>query len=211
LIDGYAKEVLLHLPMEAAADNHLLGAGAIYLDMDEAEIRTVIAAALAAVPHVIGVSNHMGSRLTTDLGHMRWVMRAIHDNPGLFFVDSRTTARSVAAIAAAESGVTFLARDKFLDSVQAKAAIREQLRALVEHARKYGRALGIAHPYPETMKVLRRWRPEEEDVCFVDLRTYIASNQAVVDAGRSSARPFVAKCGGHRNEAGTTQQPDAER
>ena len=90
------KDVLVHLPMEADHDNHLLGPGALLVGMSQNEIENSLSESIAAVPHAIGVNNHMGSRLTREPEYMRWLMHAIHQRGGLFFIDSRTTGESVA-------------------------------------------------------------------------------------------------------------------
>ncbi|HKJ75984.1 MAG TPA: divergent polysaccharide deacetylase family protein, partial [Gammaproteobacteria bacterium] len=54
------KEVMLHLPMEAVAGNRL-GPGAVTLHMNQAQLLRTVRSDLAAVPHVRGINNHMGS------------------------------------------------------------------------------------------------------------------------------------------------------
>ena len=51
--------------------------------------------ALLEVPYRKGVNNHMGSRFTADRDLMRVLLKPVKDR-GLFFVDSRTTAKTVA-------------------------------------------------------------------------------------------------------------------
>src|SRR5690606_34736556 len=57
------KDVLLHAPM-SALDQRPLGPGALTGELTEAEFRDTLTEALAGVPHVAGVNNHMGSELT---------------------------------------------------------------------------------------------------------------------------------------------------
>ncbi len=147
------KEVMLHLPMQSM-DHHALDPGALTLDMTESVFTETLLRDLAAVPHVIGINNHMGSLLTRHPGHMYWLMTAIQSQAPLFFVDSRTTDRSVARQIAIENGVPNLKRDVFLDVERDRAAILQQFVKLVEKAYQTGTALGIGHPYPETLDVL---------------------------------------------------------
>jgi polysaccharide deacetylase 2 family uncharacterized protein YibQ len=150
------KEVMLHLPMQAV-EEHALGPGAITLDMTEAQLARSLADSLGAIPHVRGVNNHMGSLLTRHPGHMDWLMRQLAV-PGLFFVDSRTTAQTVADRVAAERQVPFVARDVFLDARPGDAGhVVEQIEALIARAKAQGGALGIGHPYPETLWVLESY------------------------------------------------------
>ncbi len=147
------KEVMLHLPMQSM-DHHALDPGALTLDMTESVFTKTLLQDLAAVPHVSGINNHMGSLLTRHPGHMYWLMTVMHRQASLFFVDSRTTDRSVARQIAIENGVPNLKRDVFLDVERDRAAILQQFVKLVEKAYQNGTALGIAHPYPETLDVL---------------------------------------------------------
>ena len=64
---------------------------------------------------------------------------------GRFFVDSRTTATSVAAPYAAKYGVPFMQRDVFLDHDRDPAAIRAALSDGLEVARQRGHAVLIGH------------------------------------------------------------------
>jgi len=147
------SEILLHLPMEAAADNHLLGPGALTLAMDRDSLNATLRANLAAVPHAVGVNNHMGSLLTRQREPMTWLMEALR-REGLAFIDSRTTAGSVASQAAAAASLPSAARDVFLDNVRETDHVRAQFRRLVATARRRGTALGIGHPHPVTLAVL---------------------------------------------------------
>jgi polysaccharide deacetylase 2 family uncharacterized protein YibQ len=152
---GQHKEVMLHLPMQAVEDAPaMLGKGVLTLDMTKPLFRETLAHDLAAVPHLSGINNHMGSLLTRHPGSMAWLMEAIVSRGDLFFVDSRTTSATVAEQLALEYGVPNTSRNVFLDNVQTMAAVREQLQKLIAIARRDGTALGIGHPYPATVAVL---------------------------------------------------------
>lgn len=148
------KEVLLHLPMEADADNHLLGPGALDSTMPRPDFVEAVRRALDGVPHLVGVNNHMGSRLTRDSLRMGWLMDELGARGTLLYVDSRTTAHTVARRAARRASVPYLSRDVFLDNELDATYISAQFDALVEHAQMRGTGVGIAHPHPETTAVL---------------------------------------------------------
>ena len=149
------KEVLLHLPMQAVEDaSVMLGPGVLTLDMTKPRFKATLAHDLAAVPHVSGLNNHMGSLLTRHPGSMAWLMEAIVRRGDLFFVDSRTTSATVAEQLALEYGLPNTARNVFLDNVPTPAAVRVQLQKLIAIAKRDGTALGIGHPYPGTVAVL---------------------------------------------------------
>ncbi|MEA2093247.1 MAG: divergent polysaccharide deacetylase family protein [Pseudomonadota bacterium] len=147
------KEVMLHLPMQAA-DHPPLDKGELTLDMTQHQFMEALQQDLAVIPHVSGVNNHRGSLLTRHPGHMAWLMQGIGQHGALFFVDSRTTPATVASQLAGEYDIPSIERKVFLDNVRSADAVVEQFRRLLNIARREGTALGIGHPHPETLAVL---------------------------------------------------------
>jgi polysaccharide deacetylase 2 family uncharacterized protein YibQ len=147
------KEVMLHLPMQSVKDKHR-EQGELLLDMTQQQFTQTLQENLAAVPFVSGINNHRGSLITRHPGHMAWLMQTIRRHGNLFFIDSRTTRATVARRLAAEFGIPSSERKVFLDNRRQPAAVREQFRRLLVMARREGAALGIGHPYPETLDVL---------------------------------------------------------
>ncbi len=173
------KEVMLHLPMQSV-EARPLGPDGLTLDMTRGELVATLSDALDSLPHVSGVNNHMGSLLTRHPGHMLWVMQELRRRGDLFFIDSRTTAATVAQQIAAETGVPNLRRNVFLDADRAPASIRAQFARLLAIARREGIALGIGHPYPETLAFLEQALPQlsaGEHVKLVSVRALIAAQQ----------------------------------
>jgi hypothetical protein len=76
---------------------------------------------------------------------------------GVFFLDSKTSAGTVAWREAERDGVPWSIRDVFLDNEPGIWAIEVQLHELEARARKVGLAVGIGHPYPSTLKALEAW------------------------------------------------------
>lgn len=150
------KEVLLHLPLEAIGHNGPPEPGGIVLDMSRAGLRDAFASAMDSVPFVIGVSSHRGSLLTRHPGHMGWLMEEIARREGLFFIDSYTTHQSIALRIAREAGITATRRDVFLDHDRSPEALEREFERLKRLARERGKAIGIGHPYPETLQMLER-------------------------------------------------------
>ena len=145
------KEVMLHAPMETMAQakwEH-----GLTTQMTENELRNTIKSMLQNIPHIKGVNNHGGSKLTQDKARMTWLMSELAVEK-LYFVDSRTTANTEAQQAAINAQVLNGQRDIFLDNVKEEAYIREQLHKLVNIALRNGKAIGIGHPYPETFATL---------------------------------------------------------
>jgi uncharacterized protein len=146
-------EILCHLPMEPEGYPRVSpGPHAVLTTMTEGEIAETMRADLASVPHARGVNNHMGSRATTDRRVMSSVLAALPK--GMYFIDSRTTAGSVAAATAHAMNVKTASRSVFLDDVAEDAAIRAQLQTLLTDAEVKGVAVGIGHMYPSTIRVL---------------------------------------------------------
>ena len=149
------RDVLLHIPMQAMG-GQAMGPGGLSTDMSGVEIGKILQADLATVPEAIGISNHMGSLFTSDLEAMRRFMTDMKTHKNLFFVDSLTTSETKAHSVAAESGIEIISRDVFLDNERTPEAIEAQFNLMLRIAEKYGRALAIAHPYPETLEFLEQ-------------------------------------------------------
>lgn len=149
------KEVMLHQPMQAEQGLRL-GPGGLQTGMRQADFVRTLDDNLAGLPHVQGINNHMGSRLTAQPRAMRWLMDALREHGGLFFIDSRTTRATVAEQTARSRGLLAARRNVFLDNTRDPEAIGRQFDRLIAHARRHGDAIGIGHPYPETLKVLAR-------------------------------------------------------
>lgn len=157
-------EVMLHVPMEPqgfpAVDP---GSDALFVKYRNDEIRARFDHFLTKVPHVTGANNHMGSRFTEDARALLPVMEVMQEK-GLFFVDSRTTGQSKVTEVANRFGVPTMSRDVFLDNVAEVDAIVREINRLESRARRQGQAIGICHPYPETLEALRRELPKMNDL-----------------------------------------------
>ncbi len=154
------QEVMLHLPMQPSVPGVPVGPGGIYLDTQRAELRETLDRALASVPHVLGVNNHMGSGVTRHPGLMLWLMEELADRQPLYWVDSRTTAETVAEQKALALQVPALRRDVFLDHEATPVAVARQFARLQVIAQARGSAVGIGHPYPVTLEFLERALPQ---------------------------------------------------
>lgn len=152
-------EVLLHLPMEPhdTADNKP-GKGVLLTAMSEKEVRAQVENDLTSVPFAVGVNNHMGSKFTESEPQMRVVLDEVKKRE-MYFLDSRTTPRSVGGRLARELGMRSADRNVFLDNTRDKAYIKDRINEAVNIARKNGVAVAIGHPYPETIEALREAVP----------------------------------------------------
>lgn len=157
-VETVGGELLLHLPMEGR-DGANPGPGALRVGMPRRELRAATRAALDAVPGAVGVNNHMGSVLSADATSMRAVLGEIAKRD-VYFLDSRTTADSVAYPAARDLGLPAAERDVFLDGDLSPAAIRHQFRRALEVARSEGSAIAIGHPHAATLQILESEVPQ---------------------------------------------------
>jgi len=147
-------EVIVHLPMEPRGyPEKRPGAGALTVSMGQADLERVLLEDLRDFPQAKGVNNHMGSRFTEDRDRMGKVMEVLAPK-GLYFVDSLTTPRSAGYQVAMGMGIQAFRRDVFLDVAQNEEKIRNQFDKLLKVARLQGYAIGICHPYAETLQVL---------------------------------------------------------
>ena len=151
------KEILVHLPLEPSAGRaHPL---ALSAQTPLTNRDTQLARLLDSVPHAAGVNNHQGSRATANRGAMHWLMRELSRRGTGYFVDSMTTAHSVAYPLARAYGVPATRRRVFLDHERGVEPTRAQFQRLLDLARHNGGALAIAHPYAETYAVLSEMLP----------------------------------------------------
>jgi len=157
--NAQGKEVLLHLPMQAVGPEMSVEATRMTLDMSRSSFAATFDAAFDSVPHAIGINNHRGSLLTRHPGHMQWLMEELLQHEGLFFVDSFTTAQSVALQIASELGVHATRRDVFLDPDKTSLTLQREFERLKSVARKRGSAIAIGHPYELTLALLERELP----------------------------------------------------
>ncbi|MGH9362978.1 MAG: divergent polysaccharide deacetylase family protein, partial [Thermoanaerobaculia bacterium] len=158
------KEVLCHLPMEAV-DGQDPGPGALRLGMPPEELERSTEAAIAAVPGAVGVNNHMGSGLSADPRSMESIL-AVLARRGLFYLDSRTSPRSVGYRVARTLGVPAAERQVFLDTDPAPDAVRRQFARLLGLARERGAAIAIGHPHPATLATLAREVPRAQELGY---------------------------------------------
>jgi len=148
------KEVMLHLPMQSVAHRQS-SPGTLNLHMTKSAFTKQLLQNLNSVPYIRGVNNHMGSLLTRHPGHMSWLMDELSQRRDLYFVDSKTTKKSIAEQIAGEYKIPNLSRDFFLDPDNNKNTLRTQFDRFIQRVKQRGYALAIAHPYPETIKFLK--------------------------------------------------------
>jgi polysaccharide deacetylase 2 family uncharacterized protein YibQ len=170
------KEVMLHLPMQPVEMGRLTVPGEINLDTNQNNMRQILNADLNAVPHTVGINNHMGSLITRHPGHMEWLMDELSRHGNLYFIDSYTTASSIAFEMALEKGVPTARRNVFLDNEMSASGIAEEFSRLKREATEQGFAIAIGHPYAVTLDYLEKQIPllAEEGFKLVPVSRVIA-------------------------------------
>jgi len=151
------KEIILHTPMSNTRGLPL-DAGALLETMTRAEFFQVLETNLNAIPQARGLNNHMGSLLTQRTEPMGWLMEFLQEQQ-LYFIDSRTSAKSRADETARLYHVPSRSRDIFLDHSRDPNQIAGQIDQAITLARDRGQALAIGHPYPETLALLEQLKP----------------------------------------------------
>jgi polysaccharide deacetylase 2 family uncharacterized protein YibQ len=150
-------ELIVHVPMEPEGEADP-GPDALLTTLPAEELRRRLARGLSAFDGFVGINNHMGSRFTAHASGMDVVFGELAAR-GLFFLDSRTTAATVAPAMAARHRVPMATRNVFLDHQQTPAFVEAALRKVEEVARAEGLAIAIGHPHDVTTRALARWLP----------------------------------------------------
>lgn len=151
-------EVILHLPMEPQEKMNL-ERNTIKVSMEKDEISRILDKALEGIPYADGVSNHMGSKVTSNAKTMEIILKELKRR-GLYFLDSFVTPKSVCLDAGRRIGVRTFRRSVFLDNLEEANYIKQQINELKKKARAGGFAIGIGHDRKLTLEVLREVMPK---------------------------------------------------
>ena len=144
---------MIHLPMQAKHfDSPEIGTLTINESYESmlAKIKKI----RKDFPRAVYTNNHTGSRFTSDFNAMDRAYMALVDQ-GFIFVDSKTIAQTAVAKAAKKHNQPYISRDIFLDDNPSAAAVRRELVAAVNLAKKRGYAIAIGHPKKNTIAVIK--------------------------------------------------------
>jgi uncharacterized protein len=154
-------EVMLHLPMQSVG-NETPEALELHPGMLADDIPVLFERMMQSVPNATGVNNHQGSQATADPALMEELMPVLQ-KWNLFYVDSRTTAATVAYDTAQRLGVPSGFRNvPFLDDVVEVSAVRKQLELALHGAQEKGEAIAIGHPHHATLQALSEVLPQAQ-------------------------------------------------
>ena len=157
------KEVILHVPMEPHGYPKVRpGEGVLLLEMDEESLRRQLIKDIEAVPYIKGASNHMGSRLMEDPEKVKIILSELKRRR-LYFLDSRTTPQTVGMDVAQGIGVKAIERSLFIDHSLDEEDIKEKIEKLIRLSLANGKAVGIGHPHPSTIKSIKEMIPKMKE------------------------------------------------
>ncbi|MDR1651489.1 MAG: divergent polysaccharide deacetylase family protein [Synergistaceae bacterium] len=154
---------LVHVPMQALSDPdgksgdrryYYIGSG-----MSEREVKDALEPLLDSLKGAFGVNNHRGSKATSDPELMGYVMDVLAERD-MFFLDSRTSPRSVAYDAAAKRGLASAENSFFLDNESDREKISSAAAGAIRTVQKKGSAVAICHLRPETVFFLEDFSRE---------------------------------------------------
>ena len=131
------------------------------MSMPHVELRRLVVQHLDALPGVVGVINHMGSKLTEDRERMRAVLEVLAARR-LFLVDAYTSNLSVAYDEAKVIGLRAARRQILIDSARGDNAERAGWNGVGEWAERHGEAIVLARGEPLTARLLREYIPRWE-------------------------------------------------
>jgi uncharacterized protein len=181
-------EIMLHLPMEPNEYPMVKpGPGALLASMPPDTLIAQLEHSIDQFPGLRGVNNHMGSKLSTSSEHMRQIFSVLKLR-GLFYIDSRTTAETVARPSASLLQLPFAERDIFIDHLDDPAFIRSQMKRLIVRAQEQGYAIGIGHPHSNTYEILKEFIPQlNEQVSLVSASTVVTHAMQVEASEKRTA------------------------
>ncbi|WP_149720314.1 divergent polysaccharide deacetylase family protein [Campylobacter concisus] len=144
---------MIHLPMQAKHfDSPEIGTLTINESFES--MHEKIKKIRKDFPRAKYTNNHTGSRFTSDYDAMDKAYRALIEQ-GFIFVDSKTIAQTAVARAAKKYNQPYISRDIFLDDDPSASAVRRELIAAVNLAKKRGYAIAIGHPKKNTIAVIK--------------------------------------------------------
>lgn len=159
-------EVILHLPMEPIKGKRSwLGPGAITSNLTNEEIYKRVNDAIDSVPYAVGINNHMGSKITADKRIMKIIL-GICKERNLYYLDSKTTKKSVVAELATDLGVPFLENELFFDEVYSTNHIVKQTTQLIKKTEVDDSIIAIGHVGmvgEKTASVLKQYIPKLQE------------------------------------------------
>lgn len=146
LVRSSGKELILHQPMQSKNHSMDPGPGKITVDMSFDQIYQIVRENLAELgTGVKGLNNHEGSEVTEDVLRIGAVLDICLEK-GIYFLDSRTSAQTMAPQAALERDMTIYEKaGPYIDNETTREAELKRILESLEYANKHGSAVVIGH------------------------------------------------------------------
>ena len=164
---SHEKFYMVHLPMEAmhfrAEEPHTLR-----INDSQQKISARIREIKHLFPKVAYLNNHTGSKFTANEVAMKRLIYALNANH-IHFIDSRTTAKTMAPKVLKHFGLKYVARDVFLDHHMDKPYILKQIKKAIALAKARGHAIAIGHPHKNTLQALYESKKLFKDIDLVQI------------------------------------------
>lgn len=152
-IRAAGKELILHQPMQAVNPNIDPGKGAVKPGMNREEIKKIVASNVEEIGPIAGMNNHEGSLITSDKEAMEAVLELCREK-NIYFLDSRTSSKSVVPQVAKKLNMSIWERAVFLDNKRDKAYMKKQIIDGLEIASQRGEAIMIGHVFTVDLAIL---------------------------------------------------------
>jgi polysaccharide deacetylase 2 family uncharacterized protein YibQ len=176
-LDKRGIPYLAHIPMQAVGDpdgraGHvgLKNDYAIGVGMTEPAMRETLIPLIDSLPGAYGASNHRGSKVTSDPDMMKIFMSLLKERD-LFFLDSHTTANTVAYETARAEGLRTAKNSFFIDHEGDAERISAAFDRALGVVTKAGSAVAICHMRLETIKFLEELKRKDMKAAGVNLVT----------------------------------------
>ena len=164
---AHEKFYMVHLPLEAmhfsANEPHTL-----HVHDSQQKISARIKEIKHLFPKVAYLNNHTGSKFTSNEIAMNRLIFALNANH-IHFIDSRTTAKTMAPKVLKNFGLKYVARDVFLDHHMDKPYVLKQIKKAIAVAKARGHAIVIGHPHKNTLQALYESKKLFKDVDLVQV------------------------------------------
>ena len=148
------KQYMIHLPLQASSTRYE-EVKTLHITDSLITIDARIKKLKKLYPKAKYINNHTGSKFTANIIAMNRLLKVLKKY-NFNFLDSRTTAKSVAKLSATKYGVKMFSRNIFLDNKKETKYIQKQLRRAMRISKKFGYAIAIGHPYSITFETLKK-------------------------------------------------------
>ncbi|WP_307903848.1 divergent polysaccharide deacetylase family protein [Haliovirga abyssi] len=156
--NGY--NVILHMPMESLGSEYLnkRTKDLIRTTMTKKEIINRFEKGLENIGGAKGFNNHMGSKFTSNKEKMEELLEYVKEK-NMYYIDSRTTSKSVGYKTAKELNIKTYYCSIFLDNEKNVEYIEKRIKLAVEKTKKYGKLVAIGHYNKITEEALENMIP----------------------------------------------------